>query len=121
MFTLWLFPRRRESKKLFLEVIKKSTMEKKGFVYILASKPQGILYIGVTSSLVKRAWEHKQGVIEGFTKKYNVKRLVYFETSGSIESAIVREKQLKKWNRAWKIRLIEEGNPEWDDLYTDLL
>ena len=95
--------------------------QKQGFVYILASKPHGVLYIGVTSNIVKRVWEHKQNTIEGFTKKYNVKQLVYYEVTESIESAIVREKQLKKWNRAWKVRLIESVNPEWKDLYSSIL
>jgi putative endonuclease len=96
-------------------------MQKQGFVYILASKPHGVLYIGVTSDLVKRVWEHKQNIVEGFTEKYNVKMLVYYETSESIESVIVREKQLKKWNRQWKVRLIESANPEWKDLYPSIL
>ena len=95
--------------------------QKQGFVYILASKSHGVLYIGVTSNIVKRVWEHKQNTIEGFTKKYNVKQLVYYEVTESIESAIVREKQLKKWNRAWKVRLIESVNPEWKDLYSSIL
>ncbi len=91
--------------------------EKQGFVYILASKKNGTLYIGVTSDLVKRVWEHKNDVAEGFTRRYGVKTLVYYEVSDSIESAIWREKQMKEWQRAWKIRLIEEENPEWNDLY----
>jgi putative endonuclease len=91
------------------------------YVYILASKKHGTLYIGVTSDLVKRIHEHKNDLIEGFTQKYSVHELVYFEDTESVESAIVREKQLKKWNRAWKIRLIEKRNPEWRDLYADLI
>jgi putative endonuclease len=75
------------------------------------------LYIGVTSNLAQRIWQHKQGVVDGFTKKYRVKNLVYFELHDTAESAITREKQIKKWERAWKLRLIEENNPEWKDLY----
>ncbi len=90
------------------------------FVYILASKKNGTLYIGVTSNLIKRIWEHKQGLVEGFTNKYNVHLLVYFEETPDIESAITREKQMKKWKRQWKIELIEEMNPAWDDLYESI-
>ena len=86
------------------------------YVYILASNKNGTLYIGVTSNLVKRIYEHKNELAEGFTKQYSVHNLVYFEITDSVESAIAREKQLKKWNRAWKIRLIEKTNPEWRDL-----
>ncbi len=95
-------------------------MDKKVYVYILASKRNGTLYTGVTSNLIKRVWEHKQGFVEGFTKKYQVKRLVYYETYTDRESAFLREKRIKKWRRAWKIRLIEEENPEWRDLYEDV-
>jgi len=91
------------------------------YVYILASKENGTLYIGVTNNLIKRVYEHKQGLIEGFSKKYNVHRLVYYEITNDVNSAIYREKCLKKWNRAWKIRLIKESNPSWKDLYEDLL
>jgi putative endonuclease len=87
------------------------------WVYILASKIGGTLYIGVTSDLVRRVYEHKSKVVPGFSNKYSVDRLVYFEQFSDVESAIRREKRLKKWNRAWKIRLIEELNPNWDDLY----
>lgn len=90
-------------------------------VYILACKRNGTLYIGVTSNLAKRGWEHKNKLVEGFTQKYQVHRLVYFETHEEKASAILREKQLKKWRRAWKIRLIEEQNPEWIDLYSTIL
>ena len=92
-------------------------MKKQFFVYILSSQRNGTLYIGVTSNLVKRIWEHKNNQAEGFTRKYNVKNLVYFEIHDNAESAITREKQIKKWKRAWKIRLIEEKNPDWKDLY----
>ena len=90
------------------------------YVYILASKKNGTLYIGVTSDLVKRAYEHKNNIIDGFTKKYNIHKLVYYEISDDIESAIRREKQLKKWNIKWKMNLIEKNNPEWKDLYFEL-
>jgi len=91
------------------------------YVYILASNKNGTLYICVTSNLVKRIYEHKNELAEGFTKQYSVHNLVYFEITESVESAIAREKQLKKWNRAWKIRLIEKTNPEWRDLYMELI
>jgi putative endonuclease len=79
------------------------------------------LYIGVTSDLVKRVHEHKNNLVERFTKKYNVHNLVYFETTEDINSAITREKQMKKWKRAWKIELIEKNNPKWRDLYFELI
>jgi len=91
--------------------------ERSYWVYILASRIGGTLYIGVTNNLVRRVYEHKMGLVEGFTKQYGVHRLVYFEQYDNIEHAILREKQLKKWNRAWKVQLIEENNPNWDDLY----
>ena len=91
------------------------------YVYILASKRNGTLYIGVTSDLVKRVYEHKQGFVGGFTKKYNVHQLVYLEETGDVNSAIRREKQLKKWKRQWKIELIEKSNPEWRDLYYEII
>jgi len=95
-------------------------MDKRFFVYILSSRRNGTLYIGVTSDLVGRVWAHKEGLVEGFTKKYQVKRLVYVEEYKDANSAIAREKQLKKWNRSWKIELIEEQNPRWADLYDDV-
>ena len=90
-------------------------------VYILASQRNGTLYIGVTSDLAKRIWEHKSDLAEGFTKRYQVHQLVWYETTESIESAISREKQLKEWQRKWKIELIEKSNPYWNDLYPTLL
>ena len=96
-------------------------MERTPCVYILASKFNGTLYIGVTSNLVKRVWQHKKGLVDGFSKKYHVHNLVWYERHEEMESAIVREKQLKKWNRQWKIRLINESNPQWRDLYTTIL
>ncbi len=96
-------------------------MGKPGFVYILASRRHGTLYIGVTSNLVQRVWQHKQNLVEGFTKKYNVKKLVWFQACDEIEGAILREKQMKEWRRQWKIELIEQANPQWLDLYETLL
>ena len=90
-------------------------------VYILASARNGTLYIGVTSDLVKRVWQHKNDFVEGFTKQYGVHTLVWYEVHETMESAIAREKALKNWHRAWKIRLIEESNPEWLDLYEKLI
>jgi len=90
-------------------------------VYILSSQKNGTLYIGVTNNLVKRIWEHKNKKVDGFTKKYEIHHLVYFEQHNNPESAIQREKQIKKWNRLWKIRLIEEKNPKWNDLYQDIV
>jgi putative endonuclease len=87
------------------------------YVYILASKRNGTLYIGATNDLVKCVYEYKNGLVKGFTQKYKVHSLVYYEQCGSIESVIQREKQLKVWHRNWKIRLIEEANPDWKDLY----
>ncbi len=91
------------------------------YVYILSSKRNGTLYIGVTSSLTKRVFEHKNNVVDGFTKKYNVHTLVYYEIYGNIQDAIVREKQMKKWRRQWKINLIEKNNPQWNDLYDQIV
>ena len=88
-------------------------------VYILANKPNGTLYIGVTSNLVQRVWQHKNDLVEGFTKRYGVHRLVWYEAHENMESAITREKMLKRWKRAWKIRLIQEANPKWSDLYDE--
>jgi putative endonuclease len=90
-------------------------------VYLLASQRMGTLYIGVTSDLVRRAWEHKNDAVPGFTQRYGVHRLVYFELHADMPAAITREKQLKKWNRAWKIELIEKNNPEWNDLWPTIL
>ena len=92
-------------------------MEKGGFVYIVASRRNGTIYNGVTSDLAKRAWEHREGMIEGFSKHYGCKRFVWFERHDTIEAAIVREKQMKEWKRVWKLRVIEEKNPEWNDLF----
>ena len=96
-------------------------MERQPAVYILASERNGTIYIGVTSDLVKRSWEHKNDAVSGFTKQYGVYRLVYYELHGDMLAAITREKQLKKWNRAWKLALIEEKNSEWDDLWDEVI
>jgi putative endonuclease len=87
------------------------------YVYLLASKKHGTLYLGVTNDLVRRVYEHRTKAVEGFTKRYAVDKLVWFEIHDNVEAAITREKELKKWRRDWKIRLIEEQNPEWVDLY----
>jgi putative endonuclease len=97
------------------------TMKNEFYVYILASKKNGTIYIGVTSDLIKRVWEHKNKVVKGFTDKYDVNKLVYFEKHYSVESAIEREKKLKNWKRKWKMDLIEKDNYMWKDLYSDIL
>lgn len=94
---------------------------KQYFVYILASKKNGTLYIGVTSDLLGRVWQHKNKVVDGFTKKYDVGRLVYYEQTEDARSALRREKQLKNWKRQWKIDLIEKENSNWDDLYERMM
>ncbi len=91
------------------------------YVYILASQMYGTLYIGVTNNLVRRVYDHKNGNIDGFTKKFKIHSLVYFEETSDIESAIVAEKRMKKWRRQWKIDLIQASNPQWKDLYFDLI
>ena len=96
-------------------------MEKNPCVYMLASERNGTLYIGVTSDLVNRCWEHKSDLVDGFTKKYEVHHLVYYELHEDMTAAILREKQLKKWRREWKLRLIEEQNPQWNDLWDEIV
>lgn len=96
-------------------------MTKSYFIYILASKRNGTLYIGSTTNLVGRVWQHKHKTVKGFTEKYNVDKLVYFETVDEPKSMVLRERQLKRWKRDWKIKLIEEKNPEWNDLYEEIL
>jgi putative endonuclease len=98
-----------------MSVIKQPT------VYMLASQKNGTLYIGVTSDLAKRVWEHKNNIVEGFTKEYRVHQLVWFELHESMESAILREKRLKEWKRKWKLALIERTNPNWQDLYPTIV
>jgi putative endonuclease len=105
------FPRKRESR----------DVEKQPCVYILASRRNGTLYTGVTSDLVKRVYEHKNDLADGFTKEYQIHHLVYFELHADMIAAITREKQIKKWNRAWKLGLIEKNNPEWKDLYETII
>lgn len=90
------------------------------YVYILSSKQNGTLYTGVTSDLVKRIYEHKNNLADGFTKKYNIHQLVWYEIHETAETAITREKQIKKWQRKWKLELIERNNPQWKDLYEDI-
>lgn len=90
-------------------------------VYILASRRNGTVYTGVTSSLVERVWQHKNGVVEGFTKRYGVHLLVWYELHETMESAILREKGIKEWKRQWKLELIERTNPTWQDLYESML
>jgi putative endonuclease len=96
-------------------------MDKQPCVYILASQRNGTLYTGVTSNLVKRVWEHQNDLVDGFCKKYGVHTLVWYELHITIESAIEREKAIKNWKRAWKMKTIEEMNPGWRDLYNDLM
>ena len=95
--------------------------EHRYFVYVMASKPYGTLYVGVTSNLAGRAYEHRENLLEGFTKKYGIHLLVWFEEFGYVHDAIVREKQIKKWRRAWKIELIEKLNPRWEDLFPQII
>jgi putative endonuclease len=92
-------------------------MDKQSYVYILASRPYGTLYIGVTSDLIRRVWQHKEGLVAGFTKTYKVKQLVWYEIHSEIIEAITREKQIKEWPRDWKINLVQSINPDWTDLY----
>ncbi|WP_334189390.1 GIY-YIG nuclease family protein [Noviherbaspirillum sp.] len=95
-------------------------MDKTFYVYLLASARYGTLYVGVTSNLIKRVWEHRESIADGFTKEYGVKQLMWYEMHTDAMSAITREKQIKKWNRAWKIDLIQKENPYWRDLYDTL-
>lgn len=90
------------------------------YVYLLASKCNGTLYVGMTNDLVRRIWEHKNDLVEGFTKRYKVRHLVWFETTEDPEVTILREKQIKKWDRRWKLELIEKENPQWLDLYSSI-
>ncbi len=95
-------------------------MNKQPCVYLLASDRNGTLYIGVTSNLVARNWQHREHVVEGFTSRYGVTRLVWYELHDTMDSAIQREKRIKKWNREWKVRLVDEMNPSWRDLWPDI-
>ena len=96
-------------------------MKKQPATYILASDRNGTLYIGVTSHLIGRIWQHREHAVEGFTSKYDVTKLVWYEMHGTMEEAILREKRIKKWNREWKVRLIEENNPYWNDLWGEII
>jgi len=96
-------------------------MTRRGYVYIMASKRNGTLYIGVTAVLLARIWQHREGIVEGFTKRYGCKILVWFEEFADIETAIRREKQMKEWRRVWKLQLIEASNPDWNDLFPSLM
>lgn len=98
----------------------KIIMSKQPCVYILANRRNGTIYVGVTSDLIKRVWEHKNDIVQSFTEKYKVHMLVWFEPHGTMERAIQREKQIKKWNRKWKLDLIDEVNPLWNDLYQEM-
>ncbi len=91
-----------------------------GFVYMMSNRPGGVLYVGVTADLARRAWEHREGIFEGFTKRYALKRLVWFEAHDDIRTAIQREKNLKHWSRVWKVDLITAANPEWRDLFDEI-
>ena len=95
-------------------------MARSGYVYIMTNRRNGTLYIGVTSNLAKRVYEHRAGAVPGFTKRYGLKRLVYYEAYADIESAIAREKAMKFWRRAWKVKRIDEMNPAWRDLFEDI-
>ncbi len=95
--------------------------EYSGWVYLITNKPNGVLYTGVTSNIERRAWEHREGVADGFTKRYDIKRIVYIERHEDIRVAIQREKNIKHWSRAWKVKLILDQNPEWADLYDQLI
>ena len=95
-------------------------MTKAGYVYIMANRRNGTIYIGVTSDLIGRVYQHREGLVPGFTKRYGCKLLVYYETYENLQDARVRELQMKEWRRSWKIRLIEENSLEWDDLYPTL-
>ncbi|MGD8525520.1 MAG: GIY-YIG nuclease family protein [Thioalkalispiraceae bacterium] len=96
-------------------------MERQPCVYLLSSRKYGTLYVGVTSNLVQRIWQHKQNLVKGFTRKYDVHNLVWYELHETMDSAIAREKAIKNWQRQWKINLIESSNPQWHDLYETLL
>jgi putative endonuclease len=95
-------------------------MDKSSYVYILASKPYGTLYVGVTSDLIKRVWQHREGFVSGFTKDFDTKHLVWYEVHADITQAITREKRIKKWRRDWKVNLIQSMNADWRDLYDEI-
>jgi putative endonuclease len=97
------------------------TKEYGGWVYLITNKPNGVLYTGVTSNIARRAWEHREGAADGFTKRHGLKRIVYIERHDDMRRAIQREKNIKHWSRAWKVRLILDQNPDWADLYDQLI
>ncbi|WP_226469160.1 GIY-YIG nuclease family protein [Luteimonas panaciterrae] len=103
-----------------MDVSRTKSVERQPCVYILASDRNGTLYTGVTSNLIARTWQHREHVVDGFTKRYGIARLVWYELHSTMEAAIQREKRIKKWNRAWKVRLIDESNPPWRDLWSDI-
>lgn len=103
-----------------MDVFREGTMDKQPCVYLLASGRNGTLYVGVTSDLVDRTWQHREHVADGFTKKYAVTKLMWYEMHGTMETAILREKQIKKWRREWKVQLIDENNSSWRDLWPDI-
>lgn len=96
-------------------------LRRQAWLYIMANRPNGTIYVGVTNDLARRAWQHQTGAVPGFTKRYGLKRLVYAEPHETMPSAIVREKNVKSWRRAWRVRLITSANPNWDDLYETIL
>ena len=96
-------------------------MERGGWVYLITNEPNGVLYVGVTSNIARRAWAHRESVVDGFTKRYGLKRIVWIERHDDIRIAIQREKNIKHWSRAWKVRLILDQNPSWTDLYDQLI
>jgi len=96
-------------------------MREDAYVYIMTNQPYGTLYVGVTSNLVKRTWEHRTGAVDGFTKEYGLKRLVWYEQHSSMIEAIAREKRIKRWHRDWKVHLVQSMNPEWTDLYENIV
>lgn len=96
-------------------------MMRGGYVYMMRNRPGGVLYVGVTAGLTRRAWEHREGIFKGFTKRYDLKRLVWFEAHDDIRAAIQREKNLKHWPRTWKVDLIAAANPEWRDLFDEIV
>ena len=116
-----LVPAIHEGVAAFRTVFQYRGMEAAAWVYILTNRPNGILYVGVTSNLPKRIWEHREGIVEGFTRRYGLKRLAYVERYASILTAIQREKNMKHWPRTWKVRLILATNPKWDDLYDQIV
>ena len=96
-------------------------MSPRFYVYLMANEPYGTLYVGITNDLARRVWEHREGMVEGFTKAFGLKRLVWFEEHGNAYEAITREKRIKRWHRDWKVNLVQSGNPQWRDLYPEIL